>query len=77
MSITVAVTRAAGFDETVTVQLLGLPFQVTSVGFDLPAGMTTGQLQLSATMAAQLGQYSVTMRAYTMDVQPIDPGVPR
>ncbi len=63
VTVNVDVDRAGGYSGTASVQLVNLPADVTCTIFRAPTGTTTGQLQISATTAAFLGPFQVTLRA--------------
>lgn len=68
--VTVTVARTGGFDGAVTIVVEGLPQGVTAAGLTIPAGSTSGQLQLNVGAAVAAGTTNLTVRGTGSGVEP-------
>ncbi|HKO68907.1 MAG TPA: hypothetical protein VJU53_13985 [Burkholderiaceae bacterium] len=62
-NLSVTIAPAAGFSAPVTLSVPNPPPGITAGTTTIPAGMTTGQLALTATAGADYGDRTVTLRA--------------
>jgi hypothetical protein len=69
-TVTVTLTRSNGFDEIVSVNVVGLPNGVTAATLTLPAGQPSGTLTLVATASAVPGTTALVVRATAPVVNP-------